>query len=116
MKDHQLTKEELKYNSIKKMLSDMDEKRQEKKLEKFIEKTVEEMLDQKLKEFKLIDNNSQILLNAKQVIQRYGISRTTLERAIRKGLKYSSQKAHCKRLFKQKDLDTFFSQTINFKQ
>ena len=115
MKDYNLSKEELKYNSLKRMLLDMEEKRQEKKLEQFIEKKVEEKLNQKLKEFKLIDNDSQILLNAKQVIQRYGISRTTLERAIRKGLKFSSQNAHCKRLFKQKDLDAFFNQTINFK-
>ncbi|ELY2017906.1 helix-turn-helix domain-containing protein [Flavobacterium psychrophilum] len=114
MKNHNLSNEDLKFYSLLNILLKMDEKRQERNLDKFIEKKVNEKLDKKLKEFNLIDNDSQILLNAKQVIQRYGISRTTLERAIRKGLKFSSQNAHCKRLFKQKDLDAFFNQTINF--
>jgi hypothetical protein len=117
MKTNIFTKEELKFNSLLNILLKMDEKRQERNLEKFIEKKVDEKLKQKLKEFNLIDNNSQILLTAKQAMERYNFGRSKLERAIKDGgLKFSSKHAGCTRLFKQKDLDAFFNNTINFKR
>ena len=52
--------------------------------------------------------DSKTLLDAMEVCKKYKVSKSSLERYIREGLKFSSKSKGYKRLFTQKDLDNWF--------
>jgi hypothetical protein len=70
---------------------------------------VTEQVELKFQEHFQLQLNSNNLLDAESVCKKYKISKSSLERYIREGLPFSSKSKGYKRLFKQKDLETWFS-------
>ncbi|HEY6141962.1 MAG TPA: helix-turn-helix domain-containing protein [Flavobacterium sp.] len=90
------------------------EQAKEKELSDLIRQIVEEKFYQLLS----TETESKTLLEANEVCKKYRISKSTLERYVRNGLKYisPSPSKRGKRLFKQKDLDAFFENKNTHKQ
>ena len=69
---------------------------------------MEQKVQQMLKETERRKSNKESLLTADEVIVKYKISKSTLERHVRNGLKYSSRGKGFKRMFSIEDIESFF--------
>lgn len=94
-----------KINSLTLILEKLKEEKIRLEVLTLLEKQIGKNLQEIIKENRL---DVELHFTTLQVCSKYNISRSTLERAIRSGLKYSSRIKGGSRLYKKLDLDTYF--------
>ena len=75
----------------------------QKELKKFISETIKTEIQNELKQVKLTNE----LLTVEEVCKIYRVSKSSIERYVRDGLKFSSTAKGCKRLFKKTDVENY---------
>lgn len=99
-----------KINSLTLILEKLKEQKIKLEVLTLLEVQLAKNIQALIKENKL---NDDLYFTTNQVLLKYNISRSTLERAIRDGLQFTSKKEGAKRTFKKLDLDTYFFNTNN---
>jgi len=79
-----------------------------KSLKGEIFKYIDLIVEEKFFELQQNDLSSKLLLTAEEVCDKYNVSKSSLERYVRDGLKFSSRGKGFKRMFEIKDLESFF--------